>query len=78
MTQDPSKDWICDLCGEKVALPTEQSEHPQLPANCKLRDFSIGEECVAFWRQAVKLPLFIGRERPQRAALKSLSGRCRC
>jgi hypothetical protein len=47
MTQDPS-DWICELCGERVALPTEQSARPQLPANCKLRDYSIGEECVAF------------------------------
>jgi hypothetical protein len=51
--RDELKVWSCEICAanviigvtlDKVLIPRQ----PELPEQCKLKEFRIGNECIAF------------------------------
>jgi hypothetical protein len=52
--RDELKVWVCDICGANVAVCVTLDKvvvpfRPELPERCALKEFRIGNECIAFW-----------------------------
>ena len=46
----PNKTWTCQICGQVVEQQANgQPLHPvQTYENCRLKNFSVGNECIAY------------------------------